>query len=107
MTMMPDTSKRTAVIARVSALPARTVPSPPARAYTSAVGATLSALLRAGRMTRANFPQVFAPSDLAGPSHKPSQANLSGNWRKPARMGFGIVVLTFGIFGGVGLSGQH
>src|SRR3954454_3612277 len=27
-------------------------------------------------------------------------ANLSGDWRKPARIGFGVVVLTFGALGG-------
>ncbi|SIT53563.1 Type I secretion membrane fusion protein [Mesorhizobium prunaredense] len=98
--MMPDTSKRTAIIARVRGLPTRMARSTPAPACTTAVGPTLSALLRAGRVTRASFPQIFAPLDFAGSDHKPAHANLSGDWRKPARMGFGIVVLTFGILGG-------
>ncbi|MER8947267.1 hypothetical protein [Mesorhizobium sp. M0408] len=37
---------------------------------------------------------------FAGTTHEPSHANLSGDWHKPARIGLGVVVLTFGILGG-------
>lgn len=98
--MTPNTRKRTPIIARGGELVARTASSLLASARTSAAGPTFAIPFRATRATRAPLPEILAPSDLVDPSHNPAQANLSGNWRRPARMGFGIVVLTFGIFGG-------
>lgn len=94
--MTPDISKRTPTIARGRELLVRTAAS----ARTGAVGPTLSVLLRAGRMARATFPPISKQPDFAGPTHEPTHTKLSGDWRKPARAGFGIVVLTFGILGG-------
>lgn len=94
--MTPDTLKRTPAIARGRELLVRTVAS----ARTSAVGPALSVLVRAGREARATLPPVSEQPDFVGPTHEPAPTNLSGDWRKPARAGFGIIVLTFGIFGG-------
>ncbi|WP_244426693.1 HlyD family type I secretion periplasmic adaptor subunit [Sinorhizobium sojae] len=95
--MKPDTSQRTTAMARGRELLVQAARSNVAAAGTRAVGAVL---LRKGRVDRAAFPSVSEQPDIAAPTHEPAHANLSGDWGKPARIGLGIVVLTFGVLGG-------
>ncbi|WP_244520057.1 HlyD family type I secretion periplasmic adaptor subunit [Sinorhizobium glycinis] len=98
--MTPENSKRVPTIAHGRELLVRTARTTMTSARTGAVGPTLLSLLLRAQAARANFPPISARPDSAGPDYEPSHANLSGDWRKPARIGFGIVVLTFGVLGG-------